>query len=68
MRLAHQMAMESDKVEAVAIDATHFMELAMKHAVYAVPKTVINGSVGIDGAVPERVLVQKIREALGQPS
>ncbi|MBE3590799.1 MAG: thioredoxin family protein [Firmicutes bacterium] len=60
--------MASDKVEAVAVDATSFMELAMKHQVYAVPKTVINDRVGIEGAVPERVLVQKIREALGQPS
>lgn len=65
MRLAHQMAMESEHVTAQAIDAASFPDLAQEHGVYAVPKTVINGGPSIEGAVPERVLVARIREALG---
>lgn len=65
VRLAHQMAMESERVTAVAIDALSFPELADRHSVYAVPKTVINGVHSIEGMVPEAVLVAHIREALG---
>lgn len=65
MRLAHQMAMESENVRATAVDAAAFPELSRRHSVYAVPKTVINGTHSIEGMVPERVLLAKIREALG---
>lgn len=65
MRLTHQMAMESERVTAQAIDAASFPDLAQEFSVYAVPKTVINGSHAFEGAVPERMLLARIRDALG---
>lgn len=65
--LAHQMAMESKMVQAEAVEATEFPELADRYGVSGVPHTTINfGAEEMVGAAPEHMLVQKIQQAIDQ--
>ncbi|MBN1699265.1 MAG: thioredoxin family protein [Spirochaetales bacterium] len=61
---AHQMAYYSDKVKADMIEITEFPHLAQKYQVQGVPKTVINERFFQEGAAPEPMLVEKVREAV----
>ena len=60
--LANQLAIESPLVSAVAIDATEYPDLVRRYNVNGVPKTVINDTAEIMGAVPERDLVAAVIE------
>jgi glutaredoxin-like protein len=62
--LAHKLAMESDLIRADMVEATEFPHLAMKYSVMGVPRTVINEDFHIEGAVPEAMLLEKMREAV----
>lgn len=63
--LAHQMAMESEWVQAEAIEATEFQELAARHYVSGVPNTTINDGAGrVIGSVPEGKLVKELQRVL----
>ena len=66
MVLAHRLAMESDWIRADMVEATEFPHLANKYQVYGVPRTVINETIHIEGAVPEPVLVNKLMQVLDQ--
>ncbi len=63
MRLAHRFAMENDLIAADCIESTEFPDLAEKYGVYAVPKTVINESAFIEGAMPEAFFLDSILKA-----
>lgn len=63
--LAHAMAIASDNVRADMVEATEFPHLAMKYNVMGVPRTVINETEFVEGAVPERMLLSAIRTAVG---
>ena len=58
------MALESPHVTADVIEASEFPELMQRYGVRGVPKTVINGTVGVEGAVPEAALLSRLQEAL----
>lgn len=59
------MALESSLVEAEAVEAMEFPELANRYNVSGVPQTTINqGLANVVGAVPERQLVDQIKQAL----
>jgi glutaredoxin-like protein len=60
--LAHRMAVEHPLIQATCVEATEFMDLSRKFRVTGVPKTVINESIEILGALPEDAFV---RTALG---
>lgn len=62
--LAHRMAAESPHIRATCIEATEFLDLSRQYRVTGVPKTVVNGTIEIMGAVPEDVFV---RTAVGVP-
>ena len=62
--LAHKLALLSENVRADMIEAIEFPHLANKHAVMGVPKSVINESYFVEGAVPEKAFVDKILSAL----
>lgn len=64
MRLAHQLAVESDLIRADMVEAIEFPHLAVKYQVQGVPRTVINEKVHIEGAAPEIMLMQKLKEAV----
>lgn len=60
------MAVESGMVQAEAVQAIEFPELANRFAVSGVPQTTINsGAAHVVGAVPEAYLVKEIQNALG---
>jgi glutaredoxin-like protein len=63
VRLAHMMAMESDMVVGDMVEATEFPHLSQKYQVMGVPRTVINENTFVEGAVPEQMLVDKVKEA-----
>ena len=54
------MAFESPQITAACVEATEFMELSRKYRVTGVPKTVVNGSVEILGALPEDAFVRSV--------
>jgi glutaredoxin-like protein len=58
--LAHRMAIESTYIRAVCVEATEFMDLSRQYRVTGVPKTVVNGTIEILGALPEDAFVQHI--------
>lgn len=58
--LAHKMAVASDWVTADAVDATEFSELADRYHVRGVPRTVIDDTVHIEGAVPEPMMMAEL--------
>lgn len=62
--LAHRMAVENPNIRATCVEATEFLDLSRRYRVTGVPKTVINGTIEIMGAVPEDVFV---RTAVGAP-
>ncbi len=64
MRLAYQLALESDLVRADGIEATEFPELAGRYRVFAVPKTVVNGEAFIEGSMPEDFFLDEILKAV----
>jgi glutaredoxin-like protein len=65
VRLAHQLALESDLIRADMVEAIEFPHLSMKYQVQGVPRTVINETVHIEGAVPEPMLMTRFKEAAG---
>lgn len=58
------MARENGHIRASCVEATEFMELTRKFRVTGVPKTIVNGSIEILGALPEESFV---RGVLGLP-
>ena len=64
VRLAHQFALESPFIKADMIESQEFPKLADRFGVRGVPKTVINGTQAIDGAVPEDVFLDRVLRAL----
>ena len=51
------MAVESPLVTAYAIEATEYPDLARKYRVTGVPKTVVDDTIEILGALPEEAFV-----------
>jgi glutaredoxin-like protein len=58
--LAHRMAVEHPLITATCVEATEFMELSRQYRVNGVPKTVVNGSGEILGALPEEQFVAAV--------
>jgi glutaredoxin-like protein len=65
VRLAHQLALESDLIRSDMVEAIEFPHLSMKYQVQGVPRTVINETVHIEGAVPEPMLMARFKEVIG---
>ena len=60
MRLAQQLAVESDLVTADLVEVTEFPHLAQRYSVRAVPRTVVNETASIEGALPESEFVKAV--------
>jgi len=63
VRMAHMMAMESDKVTADMVMANEFPQLSSQYNVMAVPKIVINEDTSFEGAIPEDDYVSFVAKA-----
>lgn len=57
------MAYANPNITAVAVEATEFPDLARKYQVSGVPKTVVNDTVEILGAVPQDSFVEQALSA-----
>jgi len=57
--VAHEMAFANPNITAFAVEATEFPDLARKYSVTGVPKTVVNDSVEILGALPPDAFVEQ---------
>ena len=60
MLLAYRAALASSRISASAIEATEFPTLADEMDVWSVPRIVVNGVPQWDGAVPERVFLDRV--------
>jgi predicted DsbA family dithiol-disulfide isomerase len=58
------MAAANELITADAVEATEFMDLSRKYRVTGVPKTIVNETIEIMGALPEQTFV---RQALDLP-
>ncbi len=56
--------MENDLISADCIESTEFPDLAGEYRVFAVPKTVINESDSLEGALPEEFFLDEILKTL----
>ena len=63
VRSAYRLALASAHVEASAVEIGEFPRLAQQLGVQAVPLTVINGKVGIAGALDETALAEALTKA-----
>ena len=52
------MAFASPQITASAIEATEFMDLSRRYHVTGVPKTIVNDTIEIMGALPEEMYVR----------
>lgn len=64
VELAHSMAIESPFIRADMVEASEFPHLVNKYHVFGVPKTVINETISIEGAVPEKVFLENVLQAI----
>ncbi len=62
VRLAHQMAFESDKVVGDMVEATEFPQLSQKYNVMGVPRTIINEDTALEGMRPEEMLLAELKQ------
>jgi glutaredoxin-like protein len=62
--LAHRLAAESSLIQASCVEATEFIDLSRRFNVTGVPKTIVNESIEILGALPEE---QFVRTIVGAP-
>ena len=54
------MAFANTNIRSDAVEATEFMELSRKFRVTGVPKTIVNDTVEIMGALPEEMYVRAV--------
>ena len=52
------MAYSNRHITATAVEATEFMDLSRRYRVTGVPKTIVNDTIEILGALPEREFVE----------
>ncbi len=57
--LAHEMAWANPNLTAFAVEATEYPDLARKYRVTGVPKTVVDDTIEILGAIPEEAFIEQ---------
>ena len=68
VRMAHSMAIASDKIRADMVESIEFPHLANKYDVAGVPRTIINETVSMEGLGPEPLMVAKVLQGAGLKS
>lgn len=63
---AHKFAFVNSKIKSDMVEATEFPYLSQKYNVRGVPRTVINETAYLEGAAPEQMFLQKVKEAITQ--
>jgi glutaredoxin-like protein len=67
VRLGHQCALESPFIKSEMVESMEFPHLAQKYNVFGVPKTVINETTFIEGAVTEETFLEHVLKAQNPP-
>jgi hypothetical protein len=62
--LAYQLAIESDLIQGHMVEVVEFPYLGNKYDVMGVPRTVIDETIHIEGAVPEPMLMREFQKLL----
>jgi hypothetical protein len=62
--LAHHLAIASDFISADMVEAIEFPHLSQKYSVMGVPRSVINETVHQEGAAPEPMFLDRLKEAV----
>ncbi len=57
------MALASPHIIADMVDAGEFPDLSNKYSVYGVPKSMVNGTLEVTGAVPEAQLLKLVMDS-----
>jgi len=60
VKLAHELAIESDFITADMVESAEFPHLAQKYVVMAVPKVIVNEEIQFEGALPEAQFVENV--------
>ena len=58
------MALANPHIRATVVEATEFPDLARQYRITGVPKTVVNGTTEILGALPEEMFVRQALQDL----
>ncbi len=64
VRTAHRLALANENITGDMIEATEFPHLAQKYHIHGVPKSIINETDSLEGAVPEQMFLDKIMEIM----
>ena len=64
--LAHHLAVASDLITADMVEAIEFPHLSQKYRVMGVPRSVINETVHQEGAAPEPMFLERLKEAVAE--
>jgi len=64
VRTAHRLALANKNITGDMIEATEFPHLAQKYQVRGVPKSIINETASLEGAVPAQMFLDKIKYIL----
>jgi hypothetical protein len=57
------MAFSNEHITATSVEATEFMDLSRKYRVTGVPKTIVNETIEILGALPEADFIEAALQA-----
>lgn len=68
VRVAHDMAVENDLIEADAIESQEFVELSREFGVRGVPQTNVNDAGQFTGGLPPQQFLEEVLSALDQSS
>ena len=60
------MAFSNEHITATSVEATEFMDLSRKYRVTGVPKTIVNESIEILGALPEADFIDAALGSAGE--
>ncbi|MGE0082647.1 MAG: FAD-dependent oxidoreductase [Thiohalomonadaceae bacterium] len=64
VHLAHQFALANPLIRADMVESAEFPHLVQRYGVHGVPRTVINGAYGFEGALPAGQAVMEILRAV----
>ncbi|MHC5035753.1 MAG: protein disulfide oxidoreductase [Planctomycetota bacterium] len=63
VRLAHQMAVESDRIRSDMVESAEFPHLVQRYNIFGVPRIIVNEGEGFEGSLPEPLFLLYVLKA-----